>query len=64
MTYHIETTNEAKANRAKCFDYIAERSPAGALRWLEAYEQAHTCQPGHNSTRHAAPHRSIVTGLG
>ena len=40
MTYHIETTNEAKANCAKCFDYIAERSPAGALRWLEAYEQA------------------------
>jgi plasmid stabilization system protein ParE len=40
MTYHVETTNEAKANRAKCFDYIAERSPAGALRWIEAYEQA------------------------
>lgn len=40
MTYHIETTRQAKADRSSIFDYIAERSPDGALRWLAAYEQA------------------------
>jgi len=38
MTYHIETTGQAKADRDHCYDYIAERSLDGALRWLEAYE--------------------------
>ena len=40
MTYRPETTRRAKADRDECFDYIAERSPNGALRWLEAYEKA------------------------
>jgi plasmid stabilization system protein ParE len=38
MTYRINTTRQAAADRDRCFDYIAERSPDGALRWLEAHE--------------------------
>ena len=40
MTYRIETTARARADRDKCFDYIAERSLEGALHWLVAYETA------------------------
>ena len=40
MMYRIKTTRQATADRDHCFDYIAERSPDGALRWLEAYEMA------------------------
>ena len=40
MMYRIKTTRQATADRDHCFDYIAARSPDGALRWLEAYEMA------------------------
>ncbi len=40
MMYRIKTTRQATADRDRCFDYVAERSPDGALRWLEAYEMA------------------------
>jgi plasmid stabilization system protein ParE len=40
MTYRIETTHQAADDRDRCFAYIAERSRAGAISWLEAYELA------------------------
>jgi len=40
MNYRVETTREAQADRVTCYDYIAQRSLAGALRWLDAFEQA------------------------
>lgn len=40
MNYRIELTARAKADRTACFDFIAGRSPDGALAWLDAYEKA------------------------
>lgn len=40
MSYRIELTSRAKANRTACYDYIAGRNPDGALAWLTAYEKA------------------------
>lgn len=40
MTFGFEITARAKADRTTCFDYIARRSPEGALAWLSAFESA------------------------
>lgn len=40
MTYRLEITRRAKVDRDECFEFIYERSPAGALRWLDAFEAA------------------------
>ena len=40
MSYRLETTRRAKADRDACFDFIFARSPEGALRWLDAFEAA------------------------
>jgi plasmid stabilization system protein ParE len=40
MRYRLEITRRAKQDRDECFDWIASRSPAGARRWLDAFEAA------------------------
>ena len=40
MTFRIEITERALADRNRCFDFICERSPVGALNWLDAFETA------------------------
>lgn len=40
MTYRLIATEAAESDRDNSFRYIAERSPAGALRWLDAYQSA------------------------
>jgi plasmid stabilization system protein ParE len=40
MTYRLKITRRAKRDRDACFDYILARSPQGAFRWLDAFEDA------------------------
>jgi plasmid stabilization system protein ParE len=40
MTYRLEITRRAIADRDACFDFIFAKSPDGALRWLDAFEAA------------------------
>lgn len=40
MSYSVTVTARGERARNGCFDYISERSPEGAQRWLESYEQA------------------------
>ena len=40
MSFRVETTARAEADRQTCYDYIFERSPQGAARWADAYDDA------------------------
>ena len=40
MTYRLEITRRAAADRDTCFDFIFDRSTQGALRWLDEFEAA------------------------
>ena len=40
MNLRLRTTSRAKRDFWKCHDYIAQRSPEGAARWVNAYEAA------------------------
>jgi plasmid stabilization system protein ParE len=40
MTYRLRITRRAQNDRDACFDYIFARSPQGAVRWLDALEEA------------------------
>ena len=40
MTYAIRSSHQADADVAEILDWIAERSPDGAVRWLAAFEAA------------------------
>jgi plasmid stabilization system protein ParE len=40
MSYEVEITRRAAADRDACFDYIAARSFVGAMNWLTAFESA------------------------
>lgn len=42
MSYGLEITRRGKSDRDKCYDFIFERSPTGALHWLNAFEAAVT----------------------
>jgi plasmid stabilization system protein ParE len=35
MAYRVEITPDAEADLDECFRYIAENSPANALRWWQ-----------------------------
>jgi plasmid stabilization system protein ParE len=38
MTYRLEITRRAAADRDTCFDFIFERSTQRALRWLDEFD--------------------------
>jgi plasmid stabilization system protein ParE len=40
MTFTVEFSDEAEKNARDIRDWIAKRSPAGALRWLDALDRA------------------------
>jgi plasmid stabilization system protein ParE len=40
MNYIVEVSDRADEDAQVIYDWIAERSPAGALRWYEAYQAA------------------------
>ena len=40
MKFSVEISDQASADVQVIFDYIAERAPAGARRWYEAYQAA------------------------
>ena len=57
MTYRFVVTEPAEQDRDCCYRYIFERSPEGALRWLDAYEQAIDSLKA-NAIRSLAPENS------
>jgi plasmid stabilization system protein ParE len=40
MTYEVRSTAQADADARAIRDWIAQRSPDGALRWVDAFEDA------------------------
>lgn len=40
MSYSVEISDQAYADAQVIYDYIAERAPAGAARWYQAYQEA------------------------
>jgi plasmid stabilization system protein ParE len=38
--YQLVITEPAERDRDNCFDFIAQRNPEAALRWLHAFEAA------------------------
>lgn len=40
MSFQVHLTSEAKRNVREILEWIADRSTAGALRWLDAFEKA------------------------
>ena len=48
MNLQLEITDRAAADRDKCFNYIEAQSPAGAIRWLDAFETAANSLPKGN----------------
>jgi plasmid stabilization system protein ParE len=40
MTYRVIATARARHDVDVCFNYIASKNPAGAVSWIDAYEQA------------------------
>ncbi len=40
MSFSVEISDQAHADVQIIYDYIAERAPAGARRWYEAYQAA------------------------
>ena len=40
MPFRVETTARAERDFWACYDYIQERSPQGASRWVQAFNDA------------------------
>lgn len=40
MSWNVIMTSRAKGEVESIYDYIAERSPDGAVRWLRAFQRA------------------------
>jgi len=40
MIHRVSSSRQSDADAAVIFDWIAKRSPDGAIRWLEAFEAA------------------------
>lgn len=40
MSYHVIVQPRAQADLSELYDWIAERSPQGALRWFHEWENA------------------------
>lgn len=40
MKFRVETTSQSERDFWTCYDYIYERNPDGALRWVDAFDEA------------------------
>lgn len=58
MSYAIRSSRKSDADADIVFDWIAERSPDGARRWLEAFEAAIDKLKTQADTCNLAPERS------
>lgn len=63
MTYRLEITRRAEADRNECFDFIYGESPEGAVRWLDAFEDAATAilaQPNYGEAPESADYDETI----